>query len=97
MDELLIFVFGFFVLIVGLIWAALHFGGSWFRKRQSKEASAASQALEGMFIFAGAMFMIRETWMATGEPTGTRPCTPGRCRETTTSTRLVPCSRRRGT
>jgi len=52
-DGLLIFVIAFAVLGAGLIWAGLHFGGRWFRNRQSRDASAAAQALEGMFIFTG--------------------------------------------
>lgn len=41
-----------FLLCLGLGWAALHFGGRWFSSRQTKEAGAAADALEGMFIFA---------------------------------------------
>jgi tight adherence protein B len=52
-NGLLIFVVAFAVLAAGLIWAGLHFGGRWFRNRQTREASAAAQALEGMFIFTG--------------------------------------------
>lgn len=54
MDGLLVFVGVFFVLGMALIWAALHYGGRWFGRRQSAKASEAAQALEGMFIFTGA-------------------------------------------
>lgn len=54
MDGLVVFVGVFFLLGMGLIWAALHYGGRWFGKRQSADASEAAQALEGMFIFTGA-------------------------------------------
>jgi tight adherence protein B len=54
MDGLLVFVGVFFLLGMGLIWAALHYGGRWFGQRQSAKASEAAQALEGMFIFTGA-------------------------------------------
>lgn len=51
-DGLLIAIGIVFLLFLGIGWAALHFGGRWFAKRQSKEAGAAADALEGMFIFA---------------------------------------------
>ena len=54
MDGLLILVLLLFLIAVSLIWALLHFGGRWYRHRQSTEANAAAQALEGMFIFAAA-------------------------------------------
>ena len=54
MDGLIVFVGVFFLFGMGLIWAALHYGGRWFGKRQSANASEAAQALEGMFIFTGA-------------------------------------------
>jgi tight adherence protein B len=51
-DSLPIFIGIVFLLCLGLGWAMLHFGGRWFSKRQTKEAGAAADALEGMFIFA---------------------------------------------
>lgn len=54
MDGLLIFVVVFAFLCMGVIWAVLHYGGRWFRRRQEEKASEAQQALEGMFIFDGA-------------------------------------------
>lgn len=51
-DGLLIAIGIVFLLCLGLGWAALHFGGRWFASRQTKEAGAAADALEGMFIFA---------------------------------------------
>lgn len=54
MDGLLIFVGIVFGLGLLLIWAGLHFGGKWFKRRQNRETSAAASALEDMFIFTGA-------------------------------------------
>lgn len=54
MDGLLLLVIAVFFIGVGVIWAGLHFGGRWFGQRQTSQASANAQALEGMFIFTGA-------------------------------------------
>jgi tight adherence protein B len=43
-----------FFLMLGLVWAVLHFGSRWFSKRQNQSASAAKANLEEMFIFTNA-------------------------------------------
>lgn len=54
MDDLAFAILAIFLMGLGLIWAVLHFGGRWFRQRQTRDASAAAVALEEMFIFTGA-------------------------------------------
>lgn len=54
MDGLAVLVVAFFIVGVGVIWGVLHFGGRWVAQRQTMQASANAQALEGMFIFSGA-------------------------------------------
>jgi tight adherence protein B len=53
-DGLAVLVVAFFIVGVGVIWGVLHFGGRWVAQRQTMQASANAQALEGMFIFSGA-------------------------------------------
>ena len=54
MDTLIVVIGVVFAGSLLLAWGVLKYGGRWFNSRQNKQASMASDALQGMFIFTDA-------------------------------------------